>query len=36
MKVLDQHTFGDFFDSDGDYNYETGEMFAATLFDFTN
>jgi hypothetical protein len=31
-EVLQQQTTGDFFDSKGDYNYATGEMFASLFF----
>lgn len=32
MQVLDQYTTGDFFDNDGDNNYETGELYATLFF----
>lgn len=32
MQVLDQYTTGDFFDNDGDCNYETGELYATLFF----
>ena len=32
MQVLNQQSSGNFFDDDGDYNYETGELYAALFF----
>jgi len=32
MKVLNEVTSGDFYDKKGDYNYETGEMYAGLFF----
>ncbi len=32
MQVLSQQSSGNFFDDDGDYNYETGELYAALFF----
>jgi hypothetical protein len=32
MQVLDQHTTGDFFDSDSNYNYYTAELYAGLFF----
>lgn len=32
MQVLDQHTTGNFLDNDDEYNYETGELYAALFF----
>jgi hypothetical protein len=32
MQVLDQNVSGNFFDDNGSYNYETGELYAALFF----
>ncbi len=32
MEVLNQQSSGDFFDNNGDFNYETGELYAALFF----
>ncbi len=32
MEVLSQQSSGNFFDDDGDFNYETGELYAALFF----
>ncbi|MEO7923944.1 MAG: hypothetical protein ABIR30_09710 [Chitinophagaceae bacterium] len=32
MQVLDEHATGDFYDKDGGYKYETGELYASLFF----